>query len=367
MKIIEEQVLSSLNKDLSGALDSGFELENIDYGLVERSQSKPMLLTALLGGTENEEFIETTTIKYDDLIEILQLPSDKAYSAYGPSLSKDNARQLLYAIGSTGLRYNVAPKDYANKRQPGSSELMTEEYVISQMVKKAAKAWDLRRELEFASVITADQNYSDNTGVSPVYNYFTDVYGTARGAKIDMDLGGTSDVFAKAGEVFDGLTEALDNANSGMSMAVVVCGKDFYSKRFAIEKQEGLARDIRGPLDLASMAVPRSNFGAGDGLFPQYQYFDSHDGFRYIRYSASILGTNLIGDEDAYVIPVGSDMLFKRVYAPAQDRENVNTTAQRMYTWSKVDNRTGVHVAQESNSLLINLNPKLIIPLTTQS
>lgn len=363
IKINEEQSLAGMNKAMSASLDNAFEMENVELGVVERFESKPMLLTALFGNSTDDVYLETNTIKYDDLQETLQLPNGKTFEAYGDRLSKDKGRQLIYTVGSRGLSYNVAPKDYANKRQAGTNELMTEEYVIAQMLKKSRKAWDLDDELGFASLLTGDTNYEAG-GPNAVYDYYNDIYGTARPAKIDMTLGSANDHISEFAAIYDQLHEELDNVGGSMTRPVILCGKDFYNSRFDIEKQEGLARDIRGPLDLASMEVPRDNFGSGSGIF-QYQYFDSHDGFRYIRYTASIKGSKLIADADAYVVPVGCDVLFKRAFAPAQDRENVNTTALPMYTQSKVSNRTGVHVAQESNKLFMNINPKLIIALTT--
>lgn len=363
MKINEEQSLSGLDKALSTSLSNDFEMENIEFGLIERTQPQPGLLTALFGGDTNSVYLETNTIKYEDLTDTLQLPSGKTFEAFGPDLKKDKARQLIYEVGSFGLRYNVAPKDYANKRMPGSTELMSEEYVIAQMMKKAQKSWDMFDELSFATLLTTDAN-NIFSGPMPQYDFYSDVVGTARGAKVDMNLGGAVDHFALFGDVYDSLQEELDKAMSSMSMPIIICGKTFYNSRFEIEKQEGLAREVRGPLDLATMEVPRSNFGSGNGQFA-YQYFDSHDGFRYIRYSASILGSKMIGDSDAYVVPMGSDVLFKRVYAPAQDRDNVNTMARQKYAWTTTKARTGVHVAEESNVLFMNVTPQLIIPLTT--
>jgi len=366
MKINEEQALVGMDKALSSSLQNDFEMENIGFGLIEKTKPKPMLLTAVFGNSTDNAYLETNTVKYDELTDTLQLPSGKRFEEYGNDLKKDKALQRIFEVGSFGLRYNVAPKDYANKRKPASTELMDEEYVIAQMMKKSRQSWDLFNEISFATLLTSDQN-NIFSGPMPQYNYFTDIVGTARGAKVDMDLGSTAiDHFSAFGDVYDTLQEQLDVSMSSMSSALILCGKDFYNSRFLIEKQEGLAREVRGPLDLASMSVPRDNFGATDGNFA-YQYFDSHDGFRYIRYSAAILGTKMIADADAYVVPLGSDVLFKRVFAPAQDRDNVNTTALESYAWTRTSNRTGVHVAQESNVLFMNISPKLIIPLTSTS
>lgn len=366
MKINEVQSLQGLDKALSSSLSNDFEMENLEFGLVERTEPKPGLLTALFGGEAADVYLDTNTIKYDDLEETLQLPDGKRFEEFGPRLQKDKARQLIYEVGSFGLTYNVAPKDYANKRMPGTQELMTEEYVMAQMMKKSTKAWDLFNELAFAQLITTDTNITRGSSVIPSYNFYTDVYGGARPAAADMDLAGTVDHFALFGDQFDILQEELDKAGESMSMALVLCGKNFYNARLEIEKQEGLAREVRGPLDLATMDVPRSNFGSGNGKF-MYQYFDSHDGFRYIRYSASILGTPMIADESAYIVPLGTNNLFKRIYAPAQDRENVNKMAQKSYTWTKVSNRTGIYVAQESNCLPMTINAALIRPLVSGS
>lgn len=362
LKITEEQSLAGLDKALSTSLDNTFEMENLEFGLVERTEPKPGLLTALFGNANDDVFLETNTIKYDDMQDSVQLPGGKRFEEYGPDLKKDKARQMIYEVGSYGLRYNVAPKDYANKRQPGTQDLMDEAYLIAQMLTKAQKSWDLFNELSYASLLTSDQNNLFG-GPMPQYDYYNDVYGTARPAATDMDLDGSVDHFALFGDVYDRQSEELDKAMSSANMRVILCGKNFYASRFQIEVQEGLAREVRGPLDLATMEVPRSNFGSGSGQFG-YQWFDSHDGFRYIRYSASINGANMIGDNDAYAVPVGSDKMFKRVYAPAQDRENVNSMAQRSYAWTRTTSRTGVHVAQESNVLYANINPALIIPLT---
>lgn len=361
MKIIEEAGLQGLDKALSTSLQNGFEMENV-MGVVERTESKPGLLTSMLGGATNDVFLETNTIKYDELSETLQLPTGKQFHEYGVDLQKDKPRQMIYEVGSFGQRYNVAPKDYANKRIPGTEELMSEEYVIAQMVKKAAKSWDLFTELAFAELLTTDTNITRG-GPMPAYNFYTDIYGGARPAAVSMNLAGAVDHFALFGDQFDILQEEVEKANSSMTSAVILCGKDFYNQRLEIEKQEGLAREIKGPLDLASMDIPRDNFGSGSGKF-SYQYFDSHDGFRYIRYSASILGSKIIADTAAYVVPVGSENLFKRIYAPAQDRENVNKTAQSRYVWTKTTSRTGIHTAEESNVLYMNINPKLIRHLT---
>ena len=146
-----------------------------------------------------------------------------------------------------------------------------------------------------------------------------------------------------------------------MSRPIILCGKSFFNKRLELEKQEAIAREIRQTLDLQSMAVPKSNFGARESF--AYQNFESFDGALYIRYSASILGTKLIADDDAYLVPLGAQNFLARAYAPANTRQYVNTEAQSKYAWMEVHDRRGVTLAEESNVLFMNRLPELIRPL----
>jgi hypothetical protein len=307
-------------------------------------------------------FLQTNTVKYDELDDTAQLPEGKTFDAYGKDLQKDKPRQLIYEVGSFGLRSNIAPMDYANRRIPGTDELMNEAYLLGKMNMKAEVSWALFEELSFAQLLTQDTNITRG-GPMPVYNYYTDIIGSARPAKISMNLDVAVDHFQLFTEQLELLETDVEKTFNSMGTATVICGKDFFGKRLTIEKQEGLARDMRGPLDLQTMAVPASNFGSGDGKF-QFQWFDSFDGLRYIRYSASILGTKMIADADAYMIPIGAQTFMKRAYAPAQTRTYTNTVAQARYAWSKETERSGVTMNQECNVLPMNVNPQLIRALT---
>ncbi len=359
MKITQSEI--EFDKALSPAQGNDFEMEDVTP-LVERTEVAPGLLTALLGGLTNEVFLSTNTIKYDELDDTIQLPGGKAFDAYGVDLQKDKPRQLIYEVGSFGLRSNVAPKDYANKRIPGTQDLMDQAYLLGRMNVKAEKAWELFDELGFAQILTLDTNIVRG-GPQPVYNFHTDIIGSSRPAKISMNLAGSVDHFQLFAEQLDLLETDVEKTMNSMGMPVVICGKDFFNTRLTIEKQEGLARDLKGPLDLQSMGVPTSNFGSGNGRF-QYQWFDSFDGLRYIRYSASIVGTKMIADDDAYLIPTGAETFLKRAYAPAQTTTFVNTPALKRYAWAKENERNGQSMAQESNCLFMNAHPQLIRALT---
>lgn len=358
----------AFDKALSTSQENSFQMNDVS-SIVEREGVVPSLLTALLAGYDNAEYLETNVVKRDEIVHTDQVPDGKRYDEYGKDLKKDTPRGMVYEVGSFGMRHNVAPADYANKRQAGTQELMDEAYLVSQMNRKSARGWGQFDELALAQLITTDTNITRG-GPMPEYNYYTDVIGSARPAKIDMDLDNTGvDHFQNFSEQLDYLETDIEKTMNTMSSTVVICGKTFFNQRLLVEKQQGGGgsllnnRELRG-LDLASMGVPESNFGSGSGRY-NYQYFDSHDGLRYIRYSASIAGTKLIADNDAYMIPVGAEGFIKTFYAPAQTRQYVNTTAQAMYGWSKEDDRNGVTMWTEKNMLPVLVQPELIRALTT--
>ncbi len=353
-------------KALARADGNAFEMENVTDA-IERTQVQPKLLTALFGGSTNNIPLDTNTVKYDDIEGTLELPNAKRFDEFGKRVGKDLPRELIYSVGSFGITGNVSPGDVVNRRRPGSSELLTEPELVSRMMRKTERAWNLFTELSFAQLLTTDTNIvqvSGETAVAPLYNFYEDVTGSTRVAdfggdgKISMQLAADLDHWQLFSEQVDLLETDVEKAMNSMSSAVCICGKNFFNQRLEIEKQEGLAREVRGRLDMQTMAVPESTFGSG--VFSYQNFTSTIDGITYIKYGANILGNKMIADDDAYLVPVGVESFMKRAFAPAQTREYVNTQALEMYAWTETHDRKGTTVIQEQNVLPMNVNPQFI-------
>jgi len=353
-----------LDKALGQAFTGGFQMEDISMG-TQRTYAKPRLLTAMFGTDLTNEYLTTTSFKYDEETKSVALPNGKPYHELGANLTKDRARTFHYEVPSTGLQFNASPADVSGIRKPNTMDLLKTEDILAQMSIKAEDSWSNYDELGLAQLITTDTNIVRGGG-GLVYNFYTDQVGSARGAAIDMDLGtaAATSTFIEAFMKQRKLNrQEIARGGESATAQVVICGDNFFNKRYAIEIQESLARPIRAELDLASMAIPTIS----DGNFA-YDNFKSHDGFLYINYGAEIIaGTNLIGDDDAYIVPVGMVNGLGKKYAPAQTQDYVNTQALSMYSEYWEDNRTGVTVAQESNCLFFNGNPRAITHLTTST
>lgn len=362
MRITKSSISFEVNKALSQMQGNSFQMEDVS-SLVQRTYAKPKLLTALLNPMANEEFEMTDTFKFDEVTGKASLPDGKSYQDHGSDIEKIRARELRYSIPSFGIKFNVAPQDYIGRRKAGSSELLTEADVVAQMAMAAEDSWTLFDELGMRELLVSDVNIIRG-GPFEQYNFYTDIVGSGRAAALDMTLGTlTIDqvvAFRKQRKLIE---QELGRAGDSATKVICVCGDTFFNSRYEVEKQEGLARELRSTVDLASQQIAQLS----DGTF-MYDNFEGNDGILYINYGSEIIaGTKLIADADAYLVPMGASKLIKVAYAPAQTRQYANTQALQSYAWSSVDDRQGVTVMQESNKLFANVNPRAIIHLTSSN
>ena len=362
VKIVQEAIT---NKALSHSNDNSFVTQDVTP-LVQRTQVQPRLLTAIFGSTARTEYLKTSTLKYDELLDTLQIPTGKAYSDSGKDIQKDKPRELIYSVPSFGIRANVAPQDYIGRRIPGTNDLMDESYLAARMASKMESSWTLFNELMWAQLLNTDTNILLG-GPHASYNYYTDIVGIARPAAIDVDLGGANDPWENTAKQKRLLLEDIEKTYNSYSKVIVICDPIFFAKRLELEKQENLARPVRGLLDLQTMGVPASTFGIPNSTY-DFRHFESDlDGLTYIEYAAGILGTKIMADNTAKMLPVGADNFTAQAFAPAHTRTYANTDALPLYAWSKEHEKTGVTMDSEKNVLPLLINPQLIRHLTSST
>lgn len=359
----------SLNKikidyDFSKALerDSGFQMTDVTMG-TRQTYVKPRLLTALLGGEINTERLETENFNFDDVVEQIVLPSGKAFTDYGPDIPKNKARRIGFSTGSYGLRANVSPQDRRGMRMPNTNQLMTREYLLAEMANKSAVAWELFKELQIKSLLTT---YTNDVmgGPQASFNFWNELRDGAVPTPAPIDTTNTggdyiNELLAEKSK----LRQDIEKAGDSYDRIIVICGTTFFDQLSNREAQEGLARDLRSSLDLASMAVPRSNFNEGSPIYDFQNMVVERVGMLFIRYEGIILGNQLIGDDDAYMIPMGTSGLMRTVYSPAATEQYTNTVALDSYAWREFHDRRGTTLATESNVLYMLPRPEFIRPL----
>jgi len=360
MKINQTEISYDVKKQAQVTSQGNPWLFHDRTDLLQNFQVKPGIFTALFGGSFTTDNLKTHTYEFDRTFETLAMPGGKRYDEIGKDLKKDQHDMKYYGVPSFGLRYNVMAQDWMDRRQPGTMELMNEAYVESQMALKAERAWGLFTEYGIASLLLTDQNIILD-GPYTQYNYYTDLIGGARPAKVDMKLDENVNHEDLMNAEVDNITQKIMKAGMSAGMMVCLCGTTYFNQRLEIEKLTTLNREIRNRLDLASMPVPESSFGTGD--LPYRNFEGMLDGVLYIHIGNEILtGTKVIADTDAYLMPMGLSGWLAKAYAPAIDRENVNKEARDMYMWSYED-RFGLNTYFESNVLFANRRPEFITHL----
>lgn len=350
-----------LLKAVAPRTNSPFMMEDISSDIT-RKPLKPGLLTALL--TPHRDYKDTSLFSFNVGETTVQLPDGKSFTEIGTvEVEKDRLAKKYFEIPSFNLGYTLTPTDLAGRKKPGSTELMNEEDLIIEMEAKLQLGWELFEELALAELLVNDTNIVRG-GPHVQYDFYQELIGEARAPKLDMRLGDVgADHFIRSGEAKDEFEQELRRYGISAERIMVVCGRTYFNARLEIEKQEGISRELSNARDLVSEIVPTMTVGDFN-----YQMFESHDGLIYVKYSANIIGTKLVADENAYMVPIGiTENLIEVVYAPAITRSYVNTTALEMYTWMDSDERAGLTVMNESNRLYANRRPKAIKHLTTSN
>lgn len=354
-------MIFDVQKQLVRASSNGFVLQDMHEAINMGNLAKPMLLTALMGGTTSTVYNQTTVFEYDLEKYTQVLVSGKSYTERGKDIPKEEATTKYYKIGSKGIRLNVMPTDAAERRKPGTNELLSVEDVLASQTRKAVDAFDFERELEYASLLTTRTNRTAG-GPFPTYDFHQDILGAAIPAATNIDFSSVgADPRRDTRKAVAALESKLASYGLRASAFAVVCGGNYMDKAYSAEQLVNFGRELRSTVDLVSMAVPTLT---ADGF--RYQNFDSPvSDVTYIQYNSPLGGGLMIGADDAYLIPIiAGESMVKEVYAPAiGSMADYNQPAREMYSWYAEDNFSGVNVWYEQNKLSMLPRPDLIVKL----
>ena len=123
-------------------VDAG-QFEDISDTILERKPAQPKLLSTILGTGTTKDYLITNSFVFDMTEESVTLPSGISANGFGSDVSKEVPKQYTYQVPYFGMRFNVAPGDYMNRRIPGTRDMMTEVYCIAAMNKKSMVSWEL--------------------------------------------------------------------------------------------------------------------------------------------------------------------------------------------------------------------------------
>lgn len=361
--------IQNIDKSVRSGSNS-YEMIDTTDGIVYNSGVKPTLLTALMSGMTNDVYLTDTKFTYDEVTETMQLPSGKRHDEVGGTrVILDAAKDKNFKVPSFGVSAYLSLAD-AKQRKPFSEEKYSIEELTAILQSKMDGTWERQTEIAMAQLLTSDTNYLAGSTSAKEYNFYTDIYGSARPTALDLDLNGSTDPVALLNNAVDKMQEAASLGGVTYSGMLMVCGGDLFDKLFAFEQTQVAAVgtiNLTATLDLEFYGVERSDFGGVDLKFNRRHFTSALTGITYVRVADNITGTPMLAASDGYLIPTGASNMFTRVYAPLQHKDYFDRTALQKYSFRNDHDRDGITLHQESNVLYMGRNQAVIQHITTSS
>lgn len=305
-------------------------------------------------GLFGEEGVAQHSVTVESSEGTLGLVTDKVRGERN-NVGKSDTRALRsFPIPHFPMDDAVKPEDVQGKRAYGSADQAeTEAAVIARKLERIRMNHAVTLEAARAFAITNGAIYAPNGTVSG--NFYTD-FGITR-KSIDFVLGtSTTDLNAKSEE---GISHIQDTIQSGevVSNIIVLCSPAFFGKLInhaSVKEAYKYYTSTQEPL--------RNRLGSG-----VYRRF-VHGGVEYIEYRGSYNGTALIPAGEAYMLPQGTNDMFKTYFSPANKFSHVNTIGEQAYVFT-YRNPTDSEILIQSEANFLNLirRPQAVVQLTTSN
>lgn len=134
-----------------------------------------------------------------------------------------------------------------------------------------------------------------------------------------------------------------------------LCGKGFFD---AISTHPAVEAAYLRWLDGQFLRDQQRSENSGSPGFP-------FAGVAWREYRGSVSGQSFIGDDDAYLIPMGVQDMFLTRFSPADYMETVNTIGLPYYARQQpMDFNKGVEIEGQSNVINFNCRPDAVVKLT---
>lgn len=331
--------------------------------MISNTPNVPTLMSDLLGGSIQSEFLSTNTFEHDSTERFIADIKDKSFSERGDAFDqRGETKTHLFKVPSFGIQTHIKPSDILRRRVEGTKdEMETIDRVVAKDLADIQNAWSLFQERQIVSTITTGRLYVPNGSVQS-YDFYQEYTGTAASARPSVNFN-FADANAYPREVGEEARNFIaDNLLDGQTVDgfICLCGKEFFKQRIKHPKEEQAMVDRSGILGQDPLIERLRNFTNGS----MYRMYRGADDILYVEYTARVGGSPLIADNEGYIMPINAAGSFTRAYAPAETMQYANTTASSQYAWRYDDEFSGVKLFWESNQGLYLHNPNSIVKAT---
>lgn len=271
------------------------------------------------------------------------------------TVGKDGSRKLhTFAVPHFPYDDAISPQDIQGKRAYGSSNVETLEAVRARKLERIRQnhAWTL--EFARAQAITQATVYAPSGTVSQNWNT---EFGVTR-KSVDFVLGTSSTEVM--GKIEEGIAHMQDNAfGASFTGTVVLCSPEWFSKLIVhpgVKTAFQYYSSTQEPL--------RQRLGGAMALHREFVW----GGTRFVEMRDSYAGQRLIPAGKAFMVPTGTQDVFKTYFSPANRFELVNTLGEQVYVFETRDPKgTKIEIESESNFVNALLRPQLVVEFTTSN
>lgn len=332
-------------------------------GMISRAPNVPTLVTSMLDGSIESEFLSTDTFEHDDSERFIAEITDKAISERGTTFDERGSTKIhLFKVPSFGIQTHIKPSDATRRRVEGTKDQLETIYrLVAKDIADIQRSWDMFKERQIVNTITSGSLYVPNGSVQS-YDFY-DEYTSNNAANrptLNFDFSNSNAYPREVGE--EARTFIADNLLEGQTMSgfVCLCGKDFFNQRIKHPKEEQAMVDRSGIVGQDPLIKRLDEFANGR----VYRKYRGADDILYIEYTAKAGGQPLIADDEGYIMPMDAGQVFTRAYAPAETMQYANTVAEEQYAWRYDDEFSGTKLFWESNQGLYLTNPNSIVKVT---
>ena len=309
-------------------------------------------------GLFRSESVGTNTVTFDKSFETAALIKDKPWGERSTFAGNSKTELHTFAIPTFPLDDLVTVGDVWNKRKIGTADQRESvDAVLAQKVAQIRRSHALTTEYARCQAIQG-LKYTPNGTISSD-TWFTEF--NVSQTTIDMDWGNAA--VDKREKIQEFMAHIQDNFRGAgvLEQVVVYCSPNFFANLITNAQVEAAYTYY------ASTQEPLRN-DLRNGMYREFVW----QGVRFIEYrGATPDGTKMLPEAGtggiAWAVPQGAD-IFVEYFAPAYRLDEIGSDGAEAYMWTYEDRySTNIQVMSESNFLVMNQRPELVVKLTSST
>jgi hypothetical protein len=298
-------------------------------------------------GLFEDNLLDTRTVVIDEEEGQIQILNTKPLGGEKNQARKNPlSNSKSFVVPHIPFEDTIRADELAGKRKAGETDLMAAIRHVNDRLAWMRRQVELTKEIHMLGAIKGVVYDADASVILDMFSAFNVVQQTH-----NFDFGTAStDVRNQCVSVLRKIEAALGGIP--YTRAHAFCGKNFFDQLVSHATVIDTYRYQQGQTNRDDL---RSGFDFGGIRFEEYRGMTGLTG-----------DIGIIGDDEAYCIPLGVSGLFRANYAPGTFMETVNQLAEPMYAKvaPDLDLNEFVKVHVQTNPLMMNTRPDTSINLT---